>query len=287
MINNFNNPSYIFYSKKNDSITFFDDSISLAIVYDLEDPTIKTIFKSLKNETQLKNYFDKIESGQIDDKQIIYNKNGKERWASIATLPSYLKNIIEKNRNIVKVSMEDGLEEYIEKGDSHFLVQFQGSLSPKEENSSFVYNKLEQNKEKNNSEDLTQDESNSKKYSKSNVLELSKSEVKDLANKKEGEVISYKSATDFVNSFDSIGEVLEDRFNVKLNRSDTVINDFFNDTNIQNSEVAVDNLFKNTLVEYNDTQISLDTYLNNLGFKTNDLKGYLKEVLKDKTKLSK
>ena len=128
---------------------------------------------------------------------------------------------------------------------------------------------------------------NSKKYSKSNVLELSKNEVKDLANRKEGEVITYKSATDFINSFNSIGEVLEDRFNIKLNRSDTAITDLFNDTNIQNSEVAVDNLFKNTLVEYNDTQISLDTYLNNLGFKTNDLKNYLIEALKDKTKLSK
>lgn len=134
---------------------------------------------------------------------------------------------------------------------------------------------------------LTQDENNSKKYSKSNVLELSKNEVKDLANKKEGEVITYKSATDFVNSFNSIGEVLEDRFNIKLNRSDTAITDLFNDTNIQNSEVAVENLFKNTLVDYNDTQISLDTYLNNLGFKTNDLKNYLIEALKDKTKLSK
>lgn len=185
------------------------------------------------------------------------------------------------------IYMVDGLKDYIEKGDSHFLVQFQGSLSPKEEISSFINNKIEQNKEKINTEDLTHDENNSKKYSKSNVLELSKNEVKDLANKKEGEVITYKSATDFVNSFNSIGEVLEDRFNIKLNRSDNAIADLFNDTNIQNSEVAVENLFKNTLVDYNDTQISLDTYLNNLGFKTNDLKTYLIEALKDKTKLSK
>lgn len=110
------------------------------------------------------------------------------------------------------------------------------------------------------------------KYSKSNVLEPSKNEVKDLANRKQGEVISYKSASDFIKSFNSIGEVLENRFNIELNRNDTAINELFNDTNIQNSEVAVENLFKNTLVDYDDTQISLDTYLKNLGFKTNDLK---------------
>ena len=134
---------------------------------------------------------------------------------------------------------------------------------------------------------LTQDEKNTKKFAKSNILELSKNEVKDLANRKQGEVISYKSASDFIKSFNSIGEVLENRLGIKLNRNDTAVNDLFNDTNIQNSEVAVDNLFKNTLVDYNDTQVSLDTYLNNLGFKTNDLKSYLTEALKDKTKLSK
>lgn len=145
---------------------------------------------------------------------------------------------------------------------------------------SFVNSNLEQN-------ELNVNSDNTKKFAKSNVLELSKNEVKDLANKKEGEVITYKSATDFVNSFNSIGEVLENRLGIKLNRNDTAVNDLFNDTNIQNSEVAVDNLFKNTLVDYNDTQISLDTYLNNLGFKTNDLKNYLIEAIKDKTKLSK
>ena len=83
-----------------------------------------------------------------------------------------------------------------------------------------------------NTEDSTRVKEENIKHSKSNILELSKNEVKDLANRKQGEVISYKSASDFVNSFNSIGEVLENRLGIKLNRNDTAVNDLFNDTNI-------------------------------------------------------
>ena len=45
-----------------------------------------------------------IQEGKNADKIMIYNKNEKECWASIATSPSQVKSIIDHNREVVNKS---------------------------------------------------------------------------------------------------------------------------------------------------------------------------------------
>lgn len=219
----------------------------------------------------IKNNLEIIEILKQNNKYIyLFNTYNSDNNQLLAVF-DYTKN---NQNNILSLYYKNKKEYFYENKEFLYKKRAPSSTNQEGDVSSNILN-LEENNSDVNNENLTPVKDDTKKYSKSNVLELSKKEVRDLANKKQGEVISYKSATDFINSFNSIGEVLENRLGIKLNRNDTAINDLFNDTNIQNSEVAVDNLFKNTLVDYNDTQISLDTYLKNLGFKTNDLKSYL------------
>ena len=96
----FSKPSYIFFSTKNNSFTFVSDNLNMATALNLDDLTIKTIFKNSRNNS----YFENIQEGKNADKFMIYNKNEKECWASIATLPSQVKSIIDHNREIVNKS---------------------------------------------------------------------------------------------------------------------------------------------------------------------------------------
>ena len=93
----FSEPSYIFFSTKNNSFTFVSDNLNMATALDLDDLRIKTIFKNSRNNS----YFENIQEGKNADKFMIYNKNEKECWASIATLPSQVKSIIDHNREVV------------------------------------------------------------------------------------------------------------------------------------------------------------------------------------------
>ena len=73
-------------------------SICILLVYVFKDDiTIKTIFKNSRTNS----YFENIQEGKNDDKLMIYNKNEKECWASIATLPSQVRSIIDHNREVV------------------------------------------------------------------------------------------------------------------------------------------------------------------------------------------
>lgn len=96
----FSNPSYIFFSTKNNSFTFVSDNLNMATALNLDDLTIKTIFKNSRNNS----YFENIQEGKNADKFMIYNKNEKECWASIATSPSQVKSIIDHNREVVNES---------------------------------------------------------------------------------------------------------------------------------------------------------------------------------------
>ena len=61
------------------------------------DLRITTVFKNNRNNS----YFKNIEEEKNAEKFMIYNKNEKECWASIATLPSQIMSIVEQKRYVV------------------------------------------------------------------------------------------------------------------------------------------------------------------------------------------
>ena len=80
----FSVPSYVVYSMKNYSFTFISDNLNMVTVLNFGDLEVKTIFKIVEI-ILISIIFMKRKKCQ---KFIIYNKNEKECWASIATSPS-------------------------------------------------------------------------------------------------------------------------------------------------------------------------------------------------------
>ena len=221
----FTDPSYIFYSKKNDSFTFVSNENNLAISYDIKDLSIKTVFK---NERPY-NYFENISKGLNDDKSMIYNKNEKERWASIATLPSQVNSIIEKNKSIVK-----NLKEV-------------------------------------------------KKYSKSGILtNLSAQETKDIANKKQGNVVNKNTIK---NSIKNVLNILSKDLEIDIKLSSKIVNDLFTNINLRdniNTSETINEIF-NKNVKVGDERIKLSNALTEIfdfsEEQVNDYKNILNQSL--------